>query len=266
MRSPVLLGIPWDAHSSFARGAALAPPAIRAALHSPSSNSAAEDESDVLAVLDDRGDLALHDLTDVLAGIEAGAGEVIAAGNLPIFLGGDHAVSYPLLRAMHAHHGPLTVLHIDAHPDLYEEFEGNRYSHACPFARVMEAGLATRLVQVGIRTMNAHQRAQATRFGVEVVPMAAGFAAALAAVRSLAGPLYVSLDVDAIDPSAVPGINHPEPGGFSVREVLTLLQAIPPGALRGADVVELNPLHDLRDLTARVAAKLVKELVRVGRA
>jgi len=263
---PILLGVPWDAHSSFARGPALAPPAIRAALHSPSSNSAAEDEQDAVGVIEDRGDLALHDVTDVAAAIEAGAGEVVAAGGLPIFLGGDHAVTPPLVRAMHAQHGPLTILHIDAHPDLYDELDGSRDSHACPFARVLEAGLATRLVQVGIRTMNAHQRAQATRFGVETIPMHAGFAAALAAVRTLGGPLYVSLDLDAMDPSAVPGINHPEPGGFTVREVISLLGAIPPRALRGADVVELNPLHDWRDFTARVAAKLVKELVRVGRA
>lgn len=262
---PRLLGVPWDAMSSFQRGAALGPDAIRAALHSPSGNGAAEDEAEAVEVLDDRGDLNLDGAGDALAVIEAGASEVIALGGLPIFLGGDHAVTVPLLRAMHRTHGPLTVLHVDAHPDLYEEFEGNRFSHACPFARALEEGLVRRLTQVGIRTMNPVQRRQAERYGVDVVPMQAGFEAALQAVRALQGPLYLSFDLDAIDPSAAPGVAHPEPGGFTVRESLSLLQAIPKGILRGADLVELNPLNDFRDLSARVAAKLVREVVRVGR-
>lgn len=263
---PTLLGLPWDEHSSFARGAAGGPDAIRDALHSPSTNSANEDEEDVLALLDDRGNVALEDVADPRGAIEAAVAGLLAEDTLPILLGGDHAVTWPVIRAFHRRFGALNILHIDAHPDLYDALDGDRYSHATPMARIMEEQLASRLVQVGIRTMTPHQREQASRFGVEVVPMRLGFEVARAKVASLTGPLYISLDLDGIDPSAVPGIGHPEPGGFTVREVITLLQAVPRGILVGADVVELNPEFEVRDLTARVAAKLVKEIVgRVGR-
>jgi arginase family enzyme len=150
----------------------------------------------------------------------------------------------------------LTVLHVDAHADLYETYEGDRYSHACPFARVMEERLADRLVQVGIRTLNAHQREQAERHGVEIVDMRAWSAGVRPALR---GPVYVSIDVDALDPAFAPGVSHREPGGLTVREVLGLVQTLP-GSLVGADVVEFNPTCDPVGLTAPVCAKLVKEL------
>ena len=148
------------------------------------------------------------------------------------------------------------MLDIDAHPDLYDEFEGDRYSHACPFARVMEEQLAGRLVQVGIRTMTGNQRAQADRFGVEVIDMRAWMHGTRPAVS---GAVYMSIDLDGIDPAHAPGVSHQEPGGLTVRDVIGLIQDCG-GTLIGADVVELNPSQDLGDMTARVAAKLVKEL------
>jgi hypothetical protein len=173
--SPRLIGLPYDASSSFLQGAAEAPPLIRAALHSPAWNSWAHGLRDVLGPggLTDAGDLTLPPRPDARALIEDGIVEVIAGGSRPIALGGDHSVTYPAVRAVAQSYAPLTILHIDAHPDLYEVFEGDRYSHACPFARIMEEGLAVRLVQVGIRTMNRHQREQADRFGVEVIDMPA---------------------------------------------------------------------------------------------
>ena len=155
--------------------------------------------------------------------------------------------------------GALTVLHIDAHPDLYEDYEGDRSSHACPFARAMEEGLATRLVQVGIRTMNGHQREQAARYGTEVIDMRAWSSGAR---FTLDGPVYLSLDVDAIDPAFAPGVSHREPGGLTVREVIGIIQSIR-APLIGADVVELNPSRDIEGMTATVCAKLVKEIVGV---
>ena len=165
-------------------------------------------------------------------------------------------MTHPVVQAVHAAHGPLTILHFDAHPDLYDLFDGNPRSHASPFARIMEAGLARRLIQVGIRTLNNHCRAQAQRFGVEVVPMA-DFTPT--SVPILEGPVYISIDLDGIDPSEAPGVSHPEPGGLSVREVLAVLrrQTAP---IVGADVVELNPRFDTNERTAIVAAKLVREL------
>src|SRR3546814_18572621 len=94
-------------------------------------------------------------------------------GDIPFALGGDHAVTFPLVEAAAACHGPVTILHFDAHPDLYDDFAGNPRSHASPFARICEAGHAKRLVQVGIRPLTHHSRPQAARFGVEIVPLAA---------------------------------------------------------------------------------------------
>jgi arginase family enzyme len=148
------------------------------------------------------------------------------------------------------------VLHLDAHPDLYPEFEGDPYSHACPFARVVEEGLAERLVQVGIRTMNGAQQAQAERHDVEVIDMRAWTAGRRPDVR---GPLYLSIDLDAFDPAFAPGVSHREPGGLATRDAIDLIQRLP-GPIVGADIVELNPSRDPIGITAPLAAKLVKEL------
>lgn len=252
---PRLIGLPYDASSSFLRGAAAGPPAIREVLWSPAGNGSTEDLVDISS-LSDAGDLVLSEHGEARAEIEAGIAELLASGARPIALGGDHSVTYPVVRAVARFHGPLSILHIDAHPDLYEEFQGDRYSHACPFARIMEEGLATRLVQVGIRAGTKHQREQAERFGVETIDMRAW----QAGVRpELDGPLYISIDLDGLDPAFAPGVAHREPGGLAVREVLGMIQGAA-GPLAGADVVELNPSRDPLGVTASVAAKLVKEL------
>jgi arginase family enzyme len=150
----------------------------------------------------------------------------------------------------------MNILHIDAHPDLYHDYEGNPNSHASPFARIMEANLAKRLVQVGIRTINPHQRDQIQRFGVEVVEMRDWRSTSL---PRFDGPVYLSLDLDALDPAFAPGVSHHEPGGFSAREIITLIQNLE-GELVGADIVELNPTRDPLGITAMLAAKLCKEI------
>ena len=232
---------------------------IRAALHSSAGNSWTEDLRDLgeLGALTDAGDLVLPPTGDARGLIEAGVGLLVRDGARPIALGGDHSVTYPVMRAVHAIHGPVTILHMDAHPDLYEEFEGDRYSHACPFARIMEEGLASRLVQVGIRTMNGNQRSQADRYGVEVIDMRAWARGDRPSLS--AGATYISIDLDGIDPAHAPGVSHREPGGLTVRDVIGLVQNSG-GTIVGADVVELNPAQDVGGLTAHVAAKLVKEL------
>jgi agmatinase len=255
---PRIIGLPYDAASSFRRGAAAAPPVIRAALHSPAGNLWTEDLRDLGApgMLGDAGDLDLPATADARGLIEAGIAAVLGDGARSIALGGDHAVTYPILRAVHAALGPVTLLHVDAHPDLYDEFEGDRYSHACPFARIMEEGLAARLVQVGIRAMTGHQREQAERFGVEVIDMRAWMSGARPDVY---GEVYLSIDLDGIDPAHAPGVSHREPGGLTVRDVIGLVQDSGGGVI-GADIVEFNPSQDVGGLTAHVAAKLVKEL------
>ncbi len=254
-----LLGIPFDANSSYLRGPAGAPPRIRKALHSDSSNLWAEDGADLGAanVWSDCGDLQLPENAEAaFADIEAAVRAALASGRPLISLGGDHSISYPILRAFREKFADLSILHFDAHPDLYDELDGNRLSHACPFARIMEEGRVRRLVQVGIRTLNRHQQEQATRFGVEMITMRN--LGGLADLK-LSGPLYVSLDLDVLDPAFAPGVSHYEPGGMSVRDVLAILQGIRVPIV-GTDIVEYNPTRDHHDQTAMVCGKLLKEI------
>jgi agmatinase len=206
--------------------------------------------------LTDAGDLQLSAGAAARSEIEAGIAALLQDDRAPLALGGDHSVTYPIVRAIARVHADLTILHVDAHPDLYPEFEGDRFSHACPFARIMEEQLASRLVQVGIRTMNARQQDQAERFGVEVLDI-------LAWVRGsrphVSGKVYISIDLDGLDPAYAPGVSHREPGGLSVRDVIGLVQTTA-GEIVGADVVEYNPRQDVGEITATVAAKIVKEL------
>ena len=255
--TPALLGIPFDAYSSYLRGAGDGPPKIREALGCDASNTWSESGVDLgSGTYEDAGDLAFAE-KDAFAAIEAGVGALIEQKKRPVLLGGDHSITYPIVKAMARRYSGLTIFHFDAHPDLYEEFEGNRLSHACPFARIMESGLAKRLVQIGIRTINRHQREQAERFGVEVVEMRA-----LPACEKLkaAGPVYITFDMDVLDPAFAPGISHREPGGLSVREAITHLHAIQ-GDIVGADLVEYNPVRDVAGMTATVAAKILKEIL-----
>jgi agmatinase len=253
-----LIGLPTDCNSSFLRGAAAAPARIRAQLFSHHSNLASENGGELGRdiAFTDGGDVLLHESDGDAALISSAVAAALNAGDAPLLLGGDHSVTFPVVRAIAAHHGPVDILHFDAHPDIYEDFGGNPASHASPFARIMEAGLARRLVQVGIRTLNDHCRAQAARYGVEIVPMR-DFTAAM--VPRLAGPVYVSVDLDGLDPAFAPGVSHHEPGGLSVRQLLDVLARID-ALVVGADIVEYNPSLDINDMTAVVAAKLVKEL------
>lgn len=258
MTTVALLGVPWDEHSSFRRGAALAPPSVRAALRSPSTNLSTESGLDlgIDPRFTDAGDVDIPGGAEAVEAVERGVARTLASGARVLALGGDHAITYPVLRAHASRHTGLTLVHLDAHPDLYDVFEGDRLSHACPFARILEERLVSRLVQVGIRTLNEPQREQAERFGVEQIEMKGWRPDTLVAA---AGPVYVSIDLDVLDPAFAPGVSHPEPGGLSVREVIGFLHRLQ-GRVVGADVVELNPSRDPDGLTARVAAKLVKEL------
>jgi len=251
-----LLGLPTDVNSSSHRGPAEAPAAIRAHLHSGVSNWCAEDGTDLAPLIADRGDLALSETPGDLETIAEAAAALLREGP-GLFLGGDHFVTWPLLEAIHrAGLKPPHIVHVDAHPDLYPDFEGNPHSHASPFARIMERGLAASLTQIGIRTLNPVQQAEVERHGVRVFS-ARRFREALTALPC--GATYLSIDLDGLDPAYAPGVSHHEPGGLSTRELLDLIDALP-GPLVGADIVELNPGRDINGMTGAVAAKLVKEL------
>jgi agmatinase len=254
-----IIGIPFDDNSSFVRGTALAPPRIRQAFHSPSTNLFSEDLTDLGSVtsLSDLGDLNFSEDTDAFSLIENTIHAALKQNTRLFSLGGDHSITYPILKAYASTYQELTIIQLDAHPDLYDEFDGNRFSHACPFARIMEENLAQHLIQIGIRGINAHQKEQANKFKVETIDMKDWQKKPSFKIK---GAVYLSLDMDVLDPAFAPGVSHPEGGGLSTREVLDIIQNLP-GSVVGADLVEYNPNHDPTGITDVAAAKLMKEIL-----
>jgi arginase len=258
MNSVSLIGIPHDDNSSFLKGPAEAPPLIRRELNSDAYSNWSETGVDlgVPGRFVDHGDIRFDGGGDPWDAITEAVWRATDSRAPLIALGGDHAVTHPVLRAMRRRHPRLTILHFDAHPDIYDAYQGNPRSHASPFARIMEEGLTDRLIQVGLRALNDHHRAQFRRFGVEVIEMRRCLGAL---ALDLATPVYISLDLDGLDPAYAPGVSHREPGGLSPRQVIDWIHAIEQPIV-GADVVEYNPRCDLSNVTATVAAKLVKEI------
>lgn len=251
-----LMGVPFDGKSSFLKGAALAPERIRQEFRSSAYNAYSENLKDVHALVHDGGDISgntFDELTNAFNNLTSGR-------NPYLFLGGDHSISYLTVKKMHTLYGAnFHILHFDAHGDLYDEFEGDRYSHACPFARIMEENLVLSLTQVGIRTLTPHQRQQADRFGVQLFRMQE---IAHFIPQNLPSPLYISLDMDVFDPAFAPGVSHQEAGGVDSRQVIQWLQSITSRVI-GADLVEYNPIRDKEGITAALCAKLTKELINI---
>lgn len=254
MNQVIIQGIQFDEKSSYQHGPRLAPPLIREALHSGSSNMYAEDLTSIESpLIEDKGDFDIADYWD----IERITQEHLDRGAKIFTLGGDHSITYPIIKAHSQKYSKLDILQIDAHCDLYDNFEGDKHSHACPFARIMESGLAVRLVQVGIRTLNTHQAEQAERFNVDIHQMKD---LDLSRIPKFENPLYISLDMDGFDPAFAPGVSHHEPGGLSSREVINLIHGIDTEII-GADIVEYNPNRDFQNMTAYLAAKMMKEIL-----
>ncbi|KAA3624607.1 MAG: agmatinase [Bacteroidetes bacterium] len=256
-----LLGIPYDANSSFLRGAALAPPRIRLMERDGSANIFSENGLAVQEgeIYQDLGDMFFEGANPEAAyhAIKKRVTTEIASGEKLLCLGGDHSIAYPIIEAHAEKYAGLNVLQLDAHGDLYHNFDGNPYSHASPFARLMEKGVVNSLTQVGIRTLTTHQKEQAKKFHVKVYEMKDFNFDFL---RELEGPLYISLDLDVLDPAFAPGVSHHEPGGMSTRQLIQIIQSIPVPVI-GADIVEYNPTRDVHNVTAMVGYKLFRELV-----
>lgn len=257
-RRLALVGFRYDENSSFMKGAADAPPQIRAALRSEAWNLSSENGTDLSGerVFFDAGDVEPVAGSDMFSLIENSMLTLLEDGLSPISLGGDHSITYPIIRAFARKFPILNILHFDAHPDIYEDFQGNRHSHASPFARIMEEKLIKRLVQVGIRTLNAHQRDQVSRFGVESIDMRNWHDDLK---LTFEGPVYISFDIDVLDPAFAPGVSHREPGGLSTRQAIDLIQRMN-GEIVGADIVEFNPRMDPLHITGTVCAKILKEI------
>ena len=254
MNKIIIQGIQFDEKSSFQNGPKLAPPLIREALNCGSANMFAENLTSIEnSKIEDKGDFKILNYFD----IEKITKTHLDSGAKVFTLGGDHSITFPIIKAHFEKYSKLDILHIDAHADLYDNFEGDPYSHACPFARIMENGLAVKLVQVGIRTLNEHQAEQAEKFNVEIHQMKN---LDLSTIPKFKNPLYISLDMDGFDPAFAPGVSHHEPGGLTSREVINLIQSIETEVI-GADIVEYNPNRDFQNMTAFLAAKMMKEIV-----
>jgi len=255
-----IIGIPFDEKSCYLKGASKGPQAIRAASTgraiNPWTELSVNLEKD--GVLVDLGDVDVSgDFLDVFSQIEKNVLGILEKEAVPVVLGGDHSVSYPVVKAFSRKYKALDILHFDAHPDLYEELYGDRFSHACPFARIMEEGLGQNLVQVGIRAATGQQREKALKHGVRMIEMKD--------IREnlsleFSNPLYVSFDMDALDPAFAPGVSHHEAGGLSTRQVLNIIHALNADIV-GLDVVEVNPERDVSGITAAAAVKIIKEVI-----
>ncbi len=254
-----IIGIPFDEKSCYLKGAAKGPEAIRAASTGKAINPWTELgmnlEEDVVMV--DLGDLEVSgDFLKVFSLIEKKVLTILDKKAVPVILGGDHSISYPVVRAFSRRFKALDVLHFDAHPDLYEELYGDRLSHACPFARIIEEGLVEELVQIGIRAATGEQRDKALKHGVRMIEMKD--------IKNIlpldfSNPLYISFDMDALDPAFAPGVSHHEPGGLTTRQVLDIFHALK-AEIVGLDIVELNPERDPSGITAAAAVKIFKEI------
>jgi arginase len=251
-----LLGIPNDDNSAMMKGAAEAPAPIRAELHSDAHSLWTETGIDLNEAFTDHGDIRFDSARDPWDIIEETVGRVLDIGDPLICLGGDHAITHPVMRAVRQRHKSLTILHIDAHPDIYDAYEGNRRSQTSSFARIMEEALTDRLIQVGLRTINGHHRDQFKRFGVEVIEAGHCGEDLRLDIRT---PVFISMDIDALDPAHAPGVTYREPGGLTVRQVVNLIHRLDQPIV-AADIVEYNPRCDISNLTANVAAKLLKEI------
>jgi agmatinase len=254
-----VMGFPYDGAVTYRPGTRLGPRAIRAASVQLAELRAFPFGFDLLTSLAivDRGDALIdpHHPETVAPAIEAAAAEVIAAGTKLLALGGDHFVAWPLLRTHAARHGPLALVQFDAHGDLWPDDPG-RIDHGTMMGRAIREGLVdpARSTQIGIRTF--HDSTE----GLEVLTAPwihrNGLDAALKIVRARAGdaPVYVSFDIDVLDPAFAPGTGTPVPGGLASWQALELVRGLAPLDLVGMDLVEVSPPFDHAEITALAAA------------
>ncbi|MFO0916876.1 MAG: agmatinase [Planctomycetaceae bacterium] len=270
-----IVGIPYDGSVSYRSGTRFGPRAIREQSQLLwGYNNALQVHPFQTQTVVDYGDVDIVpvDIQATHRAIETEVGEIIAAGSKVISLGGDHSVTLPLLRAHAKKFGPPAVVHFDAHPDTWDcEYAGQRYSHGTGFRRAIEEGLidTAAYLQIGIRGPTAgpedYQDAAklgATMFTTDTVA-SRGVPNIVQEIRQRVGqrPVYVSLDIDAVDPAFAPGTGTPEVGGLTSREILALVRGLEGLNLLGGDLVEVSPSYDASGITAILAANLVFEML-----
>ena len=269
-------GVPFDGGTSYRPGARFGPAAVRQASrllrpYNPSLDALPFE----LAQVVDAGDIACTPFgpEEAVAQIQAGAEELLGAGGRLVAIGGDHTVALPLLRATAARHGPLALVHFDAHLDTWDTYFGQRFTHGTPFRRAWEEGLLRReqSVHVGLRgpLYSGGDLVDDAGMGFAQVTTddvaARGAAAVTAGLLERVGdaPLYVSVDIDVLDPAHAPGTGTPEAGGLTSRELLAMVRGLAPARVVGGDVVEVSPAYDHAEITAVAAAHVLYELVTV---
>lgn len=269
-----VVGIPFDGGVSYRPGARFGPAHVREASRLLRPYNPAQDVHPFGAQqVADAGDIAVNpfDLSEAVAEIEAGALALAKDAERIVAVGGDHTIALPLLRAVHAQHGPVAVLHFDAHLDTWDTYFGQPVTHGTPFRRASEEGLIdqTASMHVGIRgpLYSKEDLRDDARLGFAVVTSEdleeEGVAAAIERIRARVGdaPLYISIDIDVLDPAHAPGTGTPEAGGLTSRELLRILRALSDLRIVGADVVEVSPAYDHAQLTAVAASHVVYELL-----
>ncbi|SFB50512.1 agmatinase [Rhizobium sp. NFR07] len=255
----VVLGIPFDAAVSNRPGARFGPPAIRRAsaiFDNDPQYPFSRDLFEEMAVVD-YGDVLLdygdHQKTPGL--IEAEAAKIVASGAFLLSLGGDHFVTWPLLKAHAAKHGPLALVHFDAHQDTWDD-DGERIDHGSFVARAVREGVidAAHSIQIGIRTHAPEDFGLRILHGYEVEEMAAQQIADAILDHVGDRPVYLTFDIDCLDPAFAPGTGTPVAGGPSSAKILSVLRKLGKLDIRGADVVEVAPAYDHADITAIAGA------------
>ena len=271
-----VLGVPFDSGVSYRPGARFGPAHIRASskLLRP-YNPGLEVEPFARQQVADAGDVAVNpfDINEAIATIEAASDELRADGAALLTIGGDHTIALPLLRSLARDHGPIAVLHFDAHLDTWDTYFGAPYTHGTPFRRAAEEGLLDqeRCLHMGIRgPLYAAQDLEDDRvLGFQVIRSddyeTDGVASLVQRMRSRleGGPVYVSVDIDVLDPAHAPGTGTPEAGGLTSRELLNTLRGLVGIKVVGADIVEVAPAYDHAEITGIAAAHVAYELLSV---
>ncbi|TMR96325.1 agmatinase [Nonomuraea basaltis] len=269
-----VVGVPFDTGVSYRPGARFGPAAVREASRLLRPYHPVLDVSPFERVqVADAGDIACNpfDIGEAIETIDAAASELLAGGAKPVTIGGDHTIALPLLRAVSRVHGPVALLHFDAHLDTWDTYFGAAYTHGTPFRRAVEEGLldTEALSHVGIRGPLYGRRDldEDRRLGFGILTsrdvLRRGVDEVVDVLRQRVGdrPLYVSIDIDVLDPAHAPGTGTPEAGGLTSRELLEILRGLEGCDLVGADVVEVAPAYDHAEITSIAASHVAYDLV-----
>ena len=269
-----VLGVPFDSGTSYRPGARFGPAHIRASSKLLRTYNPVQDvEPFAVQQVADAGDIACNpfDIAAAVDQIDAGARDVLDRSDKLVTIGGDHTIALPLLRVMHEMHGPIAVVHFDAHLDTWDTYFGAPLTHGTPFRRASEEGLIdkTGCLHVGIRgpLYSREDLGDDQVLGFQVVGAHdmddLGWRGVVERIAQRVGdrPTYVSLDIDVLDPAFAPGTGTPEAGGLTSRELLAILRSFAALNLVGADIVEVAPAYDHAEITGIAAAHAAYELV-----